>query len=71
MISDHGFPLINAEMWENRGADRSAKAKAKIDLSRRGLQWKTNKDCTLSWQKISSFRQTRNFKIIGMSLISC
>jgi len=43
------------EMWENRWGNWFVEAKAEIDLPRWGLQWETYKDCTVSWQEVSSF----------------
>jgi hypothetical protein len=42
------------EMWENRRANRFVEAKAEIDLPRRGLQWETHKDGSVSWQEVPS-----------------
>ena len=47
--------FFNVEIRKNRGADWASKAEAKNDLPRRGLQWKTHKNCTISWQEVPSF----------------
>lgn len=52
-------------MWEIRGTNRAFETEASDDLSRRSLQWKTHKNRTFPWKKISSYSQTRDIKNTG------